>query len=1575
MLRAFKHFNKSIKTEVSIRLLILICVCGILESSVSTLSAEELHVYPGSLVFNSVQGHAQNETRSLFIYTSLGTSINWSESKNASWLTTDAHSGSTDDVLKVGVNTTGLTAGTYNGTVTVQSAQSSIGPIVVHITLIVNPDVPVQITTWKDGYSGAMSVSVDDSKPSGFDDLVANGFSGSYVMLSTTPPSFYADYYNAGMELGCHTVTHTCGSLSDDVFRNQELEPNILGLAANTPEPQSDIITFVWPCGYTNYREQAIASDYFLSSRGYNFNQLEDVTPENFMNLKSFNSHEHTPFPPADLKTVVDDAVNQKKWFNLVLHSFNNDDGAINYAHSNDIWVTSIGTVIKYILQRDRFILTEYNAISDSITFKGSRLSIPSSAYRSFESAFGSNDLSTVQVDIDDTRAIQYVRVDGVNNSYQIKDLDGNKVLLVDVRLEPVKTKKIVVRYPQLTNALTISGVTANNKVYNGTTSATINTGSATLVGVLSGDIVTLVSSGAVGTFNNKNAGTSKTVITSGFALSGPDAGKYTLISPTPIANISKANLTVSGVTANDKIYDGSIYTTVNTGGAVFSGVVPGDVVTLVSSGASGIFSDKDVDTGKSVLISGLNTGGKDGSNYNLSQPVSSADITQATLTITGVTADSRTYNNTNLATLNTSGADLSGVFGSDVVTLNSASATATFNNKNAGTNKPVVTAGFNIGGTDSYNYTLEQPSLTANITPAVLTITGVTANSKVYNSNTSTTLNTGSAILHGIYGTDVVTLVTSGAKGTFADKNAGLAKVVSCSGFTLGGSGAVNYTLTQPSATADITKANLTVTGVTASNRSYNGTTTATLNSGSISFAGVFSGDVVTLVSSGASGTFANKNVGTGKQVIITGFTTGGADDANYTLTQPSAAANITPASVSVSGIIAGNKLYDGTTSVSLNTGSAAITSVFGTDAVTLNTSGINGAFNNKNAGSGKAVTISGLTLGGTDAGNYTLMQPTLTANITSIPLTVTGVIANNKQYNASLSATLNSGAASLSGILPGDIVTLITAGASGTFSNKNAGTGKTVNATGYILGGADSGNYILIQPTLTADITKGSLSVNGVSANNKVYDGTTMAILSTGSAGLSGIYAGDAVTLISSSAAGSFADKNIGPGKAVTTTGFSIGGTDANNYSLTQPVLTANISSKSLTLTAKNLTKSCRTLLTFTGSEYTETGLIPGDIISGLIIESPGSIVSAAVGTYVISLHGAINGNYSISYINGILKVNKAVITAKADNKIRLYGSDNPALSISYSGFINGDDVSVLKVRPSISTNAISTSSAGTYPIVLTGGSDDNYDLALVNGLLTIGKAPLNVTADDKTKSFGEANPELTLSYSGFVNGQAQSVLDILPVASTDADINSDAGTYDINVSGASDRNYSIITNKGTLNISKADQLITFDAIPSRLRMTQQSRLAASTTSGLPVSFVTSDPTVGIVEGDTLKVKKEGHLTISAIQKGDHNWNAAQDVSQIIETLPTFDGISSLFTPNNDGMNDYWYIPELEQYGKLQVTVYNRFGQAVYRSDSYKNDWDGTWNGSPLPSASYYYIIRSSARGFIKGVVNIVR
>jgi hypothetical protein len=101
--------------------------------------------------------------------------------------------------------------------------------------------------------------------------------------------------------------------------------------------------------------------------------------------------------------------------------------------------------------------------------------------------------------------------------------------------------------------------------------------------------------------------------------------------------------------------------------------------------------------------------------------------------------------------------------------------------------------------------------------------------------------------------------------------------------------------------------------------------------------------------------------------------------------LTTAFTAANITPAILTVTGITANNKAYDGTATATLNVGSAALSGKFGSDVVTLNTAAAVGTFADKNVGNGIVVQVSGLTISGDDAGNYTLSQPTTTADITT--------------------------------------------------------------------------------------------------------------------------------------------------------------------------------------------------------------------------------------------------------------------------------------------------------------------------------------------------------------------------------------------------------------------------------------------------------------------------------------------------------------------------------------------------------------------------------------------------------------
>ncbi len=191
-----------------------------------------------------------------------------------------------------------------------------------------------------------------------------------------------------------------------------------------------------------------------------------------------------------------------------------------------------------------------------------------------------------------------------------------------------------------------------------------------------------------------------------------------------------------------------------------------------------------------------------------------------------------------------------------------------------------------------------------------------------------------------------------------------------------------------------------------------------------------------------------------------------------------------------------------------------------------------------------GKTVNVSGLTLAGQNAANYTLTQPTTTANITALALTVTGITANNKAYDGTTSATLNLTNAVLVGVLSGDSVSLVTNNATGAFADDAVGNGITVLVSGLTLAGADAGNYTLTPPTTTANITGMALTVTGITANNKVYDGTTTASLNLAGAALQGVLGGDRVTLVVTSATGAFTNAAAGVGKTVQVSGLTLTG-----------------------------------------------------------------------------------------------------------------------------------------------------------------------------------------------------------------------------------------------------------------------------------------------------------------------------------------------------------------------------------------------------------------------------------------------
>src|SRR5207244_10057111 len=113
-----------------------------------------------------------------------------------------------------------------------------------------------------------------------------------------------------------------------------------------------------------------------------------------------------------------------------------------------------------------------------------------------------------------------------------------------------------------------------------------------------------------------------------------------------------------------------------------------------------------------------------------------------------------------------------------------------------------------------------------------------------------------------------------------------------------------------------------------------------------------------------------------------------------------------------------------------------------------------------------------------------------------------------------------------------------------------------------------------------------------------------------------------------------------------------------------------------------------------------------------------------------------GAVSGsaNYTISYVPGTLTVTRAALTVTADNQTRVYGAANPPLTVSYSGFVNGDTAAGLTTAPTVSTPGTVASAVGTYPITASGAGSANYTISYVSGTLTGVAAALTVTASNQ-------------------------------------------------------------------------------------------------------------------------------------------------------------------------------------------------------------------------------------------------
>jgi hypothetical protein len=384
-------------------------------------------------------------------------------------------------------------------------------------------------------------------------------------------------------------------------------------------------------------------------------------------------------------------------------------------------------------------------------------------------------------------------------------------------------------------------------------------------------------------------------------------------------------------------------------------------------------------------------------------------------------------------------------------------------------------------------------------------------------------------------------------------------------------------------------------------------------------------------LVKTSATANFADPNVGTNKTVTVKGLTL---SNSNYTLAEPTTTANITAQSLNLL-TITGSRRYNGTTLFTYQ--DFVLTGDLKNEGVTLTAGSANTP--SPNVGTYNNQLLSGLTISVANgsADNYTL-PTTANLTITKAPLTISAT-SDSRPYNGS---TTSAALPTYSTLYGNDSLT----GLSQSFVSKNVkGAGaSTLNVNdGFVLNdGNGGGNYEVTRLPAPGTITLANLTIAGVTAANKVYDGTRLASLSGG--GID-VFGNDSVTLVKTDAIGSFDTKDVGTAKPVIASGYALSGADVGNYSLIQPSgLQADITPKALRIVANNDARTYDSVAYSGGKGVTYSGFVAGESeseLSGVLSYGGTSQGAVNVGTHNIQPKGLTSRNYSLGFEDGQLSI----------------------------------------------------------------------------------------------------------------------------------------------------------------------------------------------------------------------------------------------------------------------------------------------------------------------------------------------
>lgn len=446
--------------------------------------------------------------------------------------------------------------------------------------------------------------------------------------------------------------------------------------------------------------------------------------------------------------------------------------------------------------------------------------------------------------------------------------------------------------------------------------------------------------------------------------------------------------------------------------------------------------------------------------------------------------------------------------------------------------------------------------------------------------------------------------------------------------------------------------------------------------------------------------------------EVTITAAKKDGANEGEAT-----AAVTFTVAkkAVTVSGITAGNKAYDGTTDAVLNYENVTFDGIVAGDSLTVTAKG---TFAGADAGEGKSVSITGLTLGGADAGNYVLaedgQQTETTANIVPKDITVS-ITPNGGVYGG----TITPARAELNGVVYGDTVpvTLTYTGTANDGTTTYHGTDVPTEAGSYtVTASTANGNYSLTGPVaadFVVDRADPAFSVSPGKAD-KTYGDDTFALVSTHKSDGEVTYESDDSRVATVEKNGAVTLHNVGTATITVTLAQTA------NYEGAEISVGVTVARKDDTLAVEKLAYT----VVYGGDDFTigyttvsgSKAAFTSSDTSVAAVDADGKVHIAGVGTATITLKTGQSENYNAVSQTVTVTVQPREITVTADDRVKDYGEDDQELTYTAPGVLDGDDLKITLSRAA-------GKDAGEYDITadLT-NANPNYEIRFVDGTLTI-------------------------------------------------------------------------------------------------------------------------------------------------------------------------------------------------------------------------------------------------------------